>query len=111
MNTNKIISDLRNTKGWTQTDLANQSNVSRVMIGKYERGEAIPSIEAAKKIADAFEVSLDYLVGEGQNAQFDKQTLNRLQQIENLDSDIKEKMWFFIDTVIRDSQARKAYAS
>ena len=111
MNTNKIISDLRNNKGWTQTDLANESTVSRVMIGKYERGEAIPSIEAAKKIADAFGVSLDYLVGEGQNAQFDKQTLNRLQQIENLDSDIKEKMWFFIDAILRDSQTRKAYAS
>jgi len=43
--------------------LANNSGVSRVMIGKYERGEAVPSIGAAKKIADAFEVSLDYLVG------------------------------------------------
>ncbi len=43
--------------------MANNSGVSRVMIGKYERGEAVPSIGAAKKIADAFEVSLDYLVG------------------------------------------------
>ena len=42
------------------------------MIGKYERGDAIPSFEVAKKIVDAFEVSLDYLVGEGQNANFDK---------------------------------------
>ncbi|MFC3198293.1 helix-turn-helix domain-containing protein [Parapedobacter deserti] len=32
------------------------------MIGKYERGEAVPSIEA-KKFADALEISLDYLVG------------------------------------------------
>ena len=31
------------------------------MIGKYERGEAVPSIDAAKKIADAREVSLDYI--------------------------------------------------
>jgi len=30
-------------------------------LGKYERDDAIPSIEVAKKIADAFEVSLDYL--------------------------------------------------
>jgi len=46
------------------------------MIGKYERDDAMPSIEAAKKIADAFEVSLDYLVGEGQNAAFDKKPFN-----------------------------------
>ncbi len=35
------------------------------MIGKYERGDAVPSIEAAKKIADAIQVSLDYLAGKG----------------------------------------------
>ena len=46
------------------------------MIGKYERGEAVPSIDAAKKIADAFEVSMDYLVGEGVNVSFDKKILN-----------------------------------
>jgi ribosome-binding protein aMBF1 (putative translation factor) len=28
------------------------------MIGKYEHGKAVPFSEAAKKIADAFEVSL-----------------------------------------------------
>ena len=54
---------------------------SREMVGKYERGGAIPSIEATKKIADAFEVSLDYLVGEGQNARFDKKNVKRIQEI------------------------------
>lgn len=42
------------------------------MIGKYEREEAVPSIDAAKKIADALEVSLDYLVGEGINSKLEK---------------------------------------
>ncbi|MEO0728727.1 MAG: XRE family transcriptional regulator, partial [Bacteroidota bacterium] len=69
------------------------------------------SIEAAKKIADAFEVSLDFLVGEGQHASFDKKTLKRLELIESLDDNTKDKMWFFIDTVLRDAQARQAYAS
>ncbi len=110
-NTGKIIADLRKQRNWSQTDLANNSGVSREMIGKYERGEAVPSIEAAKKIADAFEVSLDYLVGEGMNASFDKKTLKRLQDIHKLDADIQEKLFFFIDTVIRDNKARKAYAS
>ena len=48
--TSKIIADLRKAKGWSQTELANNSSVSREMIGKYERGEAVPSIDAAKKI-------------------------------------------------------------
>jgi transcriptional regulator with XRE-family HTH domain len=33
------------------------------IIGKYERNEVKPSIEVAAKIANALEVSLDYLVG------------------------------------------------
>jgi transcriptional regulator with XRE-family HTH domain len=51
------------------------------VISRYERGKAVPSIEAAKKIADALEVSLDYLVGEGVNSKFDKRTLERLQDL------------------------------
>lgn len=109
MNTSKIIADLRENKGWSQTDLANNSDVSRVMIGKYERGEAIPSIEAAKKIADALEVSLDYLVGEGQNAKFDKRTLQRLEELEQLDDSKKQTLFDLIDTYIRDAKTRKTY--
>jgi transcriptional regulator with XRE-family HTH domain len=110
MNTGKIITDLRDKKSWSQSDLAQTSQVSRVMIGKYERSEAVPSIDAAKKIADAFGVSLDYLVGEGQNASFDKKTLQRLQEIENLVPTVKDKLFFLIDTVIRDTKAQQAYS-
>ncbi len=79
METGKIIASLRDKKGFSQTELADKSGVSRAMIGKYERGEAQPSIDAAKKIADALEVSLDYLVGEGINSKLDRQALKRLQ--------------------------------
>lgn len=65
MKIDKIVADLRKERSWSQADLANKTGISLVMVGKYERGDAIPSIEVAKKIADAFEVSLDYLVGEG----------------------------------------------
>jgi transcriptional regulator with XRE-family HTH domain len=109
MNTSKIISDLREQKGWSQSELADKSGVSRVMIGKYERGEAVPSIEAAKKIADAFEVSLDYLVGEGINSKFDKKAIKRLQDIELLEDSRKNILFDMIDTYIRDAKTRLAY--
>jgi transcriptional regulator with XRE-family HTH domain len=85
--------------------------VRRAIIGKYERGEAVPSIDAAKKIADAFEVSMDYLVGEGVHISFDKKKLKRLQDIEKLDSDVKEKLYFVIDNIIQNVKAKKALAS
>ena len=100
---------LRKQKEWSQTELANKVGVSREIISKYEKGNVTPSVEVAKKIADAFEVSLDYLVGEGQNSSFDKKTVKRLQAIENLDGDTKEKVYFFIDMAIRDAQTKRAF--
>ncbi len=80
------------------------------MVGKYERGVAVPSIEAAKKIADAFGVSLDYLVGEGVNAHFDKKTLKRIQELELLEEDKKKTLFDLMDMYIRDAKTKQAYA-
>jgi len=110
MKTDKIITELRKEKNWSQTDLADRSDVSRVMIGKYERGEAVPSIEAAKKIADAFGVSLDYLVGEGQNVHFDKKILKRISDIQGMSDEKKTTLFDLIDTYVRDDKAKQAYA-
>ena len=80
------------------------------MIGKYERGEAVPSIDAAKRIADSLDVSLDRLVGEGILNEFDKKTLQRFNEVQLLDEDKKNTLFELIDTYIRDAKARKAYA-
>ncbi len=79
------------------------------MIGKYEREEAIPSIEVAKKIAQAFEVTLDYIGGKGTSASFDKKTIKRIQQIEDLPENDRTHLLVIIDAFLRDANARKAY--
>ena len=111
MKTNKVIADLRKDKGWSQADLASQTDISQVMVGKYERGDAVPSIEVAKKIADAFGVSLDYLVGEGQNVSFDKKILERIKALQLLEPEKRNTLFDLIDTYIRDFKTRKAYTS
>ena len=111
MKIGKIITELRKSKNWSQNDLASKTDISQVMVGKYKRDDAIPSIEVAKKIADAFEVSLDCLVGEGQNASFDKKTLQRIQDLELLEESKRKTLFDIIDTYIRDSKARAAYGS
>ena len=111
MNIGSKISELRKKKNWSQSDLADKANVSRVIIGRYERNEAIPSIEVAKSIADAFEISLDFLVGEGQNSKFDKKTLSIIQEIENIEPSTREKLYFLVNAVIRDYKTQQAYAS
>lgn len=106
-----VMTNLRKEKGWSQAVLANQSRVSREMISKYERGIAIPSVNAAKKIADAFEVSLDYLYGEGQNVSFDKKIVERIKDLQLLEPDKRKTLFDLIDTYIRDFKTRQAYTS
>jgi len=105
------IALLRKQKGWSQGQLAKVVGASREAIGKYERSEASPSIETAKKIADALEVTLDYLVDESALPAFDKKTVNRLKSIQQLGQDEQAHIFAMLDAFLRDAKTRQAYAS
>ena len=105
------IAYLRKSKAISQTELAKLINASREAIGKYERNEALPSVETAKKIADVFEVTLDYLVDETATAAFDKQTVKRLNQIQELNDTDRSHLFALMDAFLRDAKARQTYAA
>ena len=111
MNISKSLVQLRKKNNLSQSDLASKTGISQVMVGKYERGDASPSIEVAKKIADVFEVSLDSLVGDGQNITFDKKIMERIKDIQNLDNDTQNILFNLIDTYIQNFKAKKAFSS
>lgn len=104
------IALLRKIKGLSQADLAKQINASREAIGKYERNEASPSVETAKKIADVFEVTLDYLIDDNATMTFDKQTVNRIKDIQALDKENKSHIFAILDAFLRDAKTRQAYS-
>lgn len=99
MNLGSKITELRKQKGWSQIELAKKLEVSMEIVGRYERNEAVPSIEIAKRMADAFEVSLDYLVGSTEQ-ELDKATLTRLQEINRLTDENKKLVYTFLDSFI-----------
>ena len=66
LNIGDRVTALRKQKGWSQSDLAKAIEASRDIIGKYERNDNLPSVEVAFKLADIFEVSVDYLLGKGE---------------------------------------------
>ncbi len=111
MNIGSKIIELRKAKNWSQSDLSKEVGVSREIIGRYERDEVSPSLDTAKKIADALDTTLDYVVGEKIASTFDKKTVKRIQEIEKLDNDIKEKIFFVIDNIIQNTKAKQAYNS
>ncbi len=54
---------LRNSKGLSQLEFAKQLKLSKSSVNMYERGEREPGIETLERIADYFNVDLDYLLG------------------------------------------------
>ena len=52
----------REFRGFTQTALAEASNVNRVQIADIEAGRKSGSIETVKKLADALGITLDELI-------------------------------------------------
>lgn len=101
----------RKQKGLRQFDLGKPVGTSGDIIGKYERGENMPSIEVVSKMADALAVTIDYLVKDGVYENIDSVTLKRLREIEKLPIDIKEKIYFFIDTTIGYHKTKQALGS
>jgi len=60
----KRIKELRKEKGWTQQQLAEKTRLSFNAITKIEQGLAkSPTLKTLTKLADAFSVGLDELVG------------------------------------------------
>ena len=56
------IYELRTKNNLSQGDLANELNVSRQSISKWENGNSTPDLEKIVKLADIFNVSLDELI-------------------------------------------------
>lgn len=54
---------LRNEKKLLQKELADRLDIPRNTISSWEAGYRMPEINTAQKLADFFEVSLDYLLG------------------------------------------------
>lgn len=56
------LSDLRMKSGMTQLQLAEALNYSDKAVSKWERGESLPDLEVLIRIAEIYEVDLDYLI-------------------------------------------------
>lgn len=57
------LKELRIMNGKSQEDLAKYLDIKRTQVSNYELSISKPSLEIAEKIADYFQVSLDYLLG------------------------------------------------
>ena len=79
----KRLKELRLNNGLTQKDLAKAIEVGRTTISEYESGKIVPKQEGLLKIANHFNVSVDYLTGVSNDPATRKQNESSLDTLLN----------------------------
>lgn len=103
------LTQVRKRKNLSQAEVGKKIGINGDAYGRYERNEVKPTIEMAVKIAQALEVSLDFLTGNS-DVELDKATLDRVQEVTKLPEKDKDYIFVTLDALIRDFKNKHAYA-
>lgn len=66
------LTRLRQASGITQSELAKTLNYTDKSVSKWEHGDAVPPIDVLKKLADIYDVTLDFLTEEHSDSEYDR---------------------------------------
>ena len=78
------IREARVQAGLKQKELAEKIGVSESRVSQYEKGSQNPRIGTLLKIADALEISVQYLCGDQWESINMKQEMNLIHRLENI---------------------------
>lgn len=82
------IRDLREDMDLRQSDLAERTGIDQRTISNYETGKTAPDAYALIRLADFFDVSVDYLLGRTQQDLYTKDRKERI--IERIKQELDE---------------------
>ena len=77
------LKELRLANGLTQKELAKSIEVGRTTISEYESGKIVPKHEGLLKLANYFNVSVDYLTGVSDEAATRQSNVHELDKLLN----------------------------
>lgn len=111
MTFNNRIKQLRIEKKLTQDDLAQILNFGRTAIANYESGRSEPSYSIILKLAEFFDVSIDYILGRtnirnpyDKSLALDDESKNLIETAKSLSSENKKMLDEYIKLLkIKDS--------
>lgn len=66
------LKELRKRKGYTQIALQMKTGIEQALLSKFENGERIPPTETLIKLADFYNVSIDYILCRTENPEINK---------------------------------------
>lgn len=91
MNISEKLLNLRKAHNLTQEQLAEQLNVSRQSISKWESGQCIPDADKLKLLSDIFNVSIDFLLKPSELDALTLKAESLENQQRNLENTIRKK--------------------
>ena len=99
-------------KGYSRSDLAKEINVHYPQIGRYEDKGAQPSADILAKLANALEVTSDYLMNGtsddlANSSLTDKELLNQFKMIEKMTEEKKSVVKIFLDAFITKDKIKQ----
>lgn len=113
MNHVNRIAELREQRGWTQEELAYSLNITKSALSHYEKNHRKPDYEILIKLADKFNVSVDYLVGRTKHPKIvmDPDVRNFVDQLELSEEDLLKNFNLTIDgKCLTEAEAKRFIA-
>jgi transcriptional regulator with XRE-family HTH domain len=107
----KQIQDLRKQNNLNQSRLAEMIGVSLTQLQRYENKGVQPPADVLRKLADTFNISIDYLVygnteQKAQQSIKDNELLAQFKAVEQLDNKDKSTIKDIIDAFIKRSKLK-----
>ncbi len=97
------IRELRKERGWSQGELGTSIGADAQQVSRYENGRITPSAEVIVKIAETFDVSLDYLLVESAVRRplhvADEGLISRLGDLQDLSEEDRGVLFHMVDAL------------
>ena len=112
MSFSERLKKARLEKGYSKSDLAKEINVHYSQIGRYEEKGAQPSADILAKLANALEVTSDFLMNGtsedlADSTLTDKELLNQFKMIEKMKEEKKSVVKIFLDAFITKDKIKQ----
>ena len=66
------LKELRKSRGYTQISVQMQTGIEQALLSKFENGERIPPTETLMRLAEFYNVSIDYILCRTDNPNIQK---------------------------------------
>lgn len=102
MNFGLRLRQIRKELGETQDKFAARIGTSKQVLSRYESGQRTPKISLAEKYAQSLQVSVDYLMGQGdEEAAFDSICIQNEKPFYKIFIDVTMEMGLMISDIVR----------